>query len=140
MLRARFLSLLLLVLTTLIGCGDGIPVSGKVTLDGEPLAAGVIKFVPAAGVDAPTTSTSITDGGYAFGSSDGPSAGIYAVEIYRDDPVPEGLDDPATFLEQEGKLVQPPNSVAPQFNRRTILKVEVTASGETEFDFQTASR
>jgi hypothetical protein len=43
-----FISLILLLLTA--GCGDGrpkrVPVSGQVLIDGQPLAAGIIRVIP----------------------------------------------------------------------------------------------
>ncbi len=127
-------------LLTVAGCGGtGVPVYGEVALDGKPLQSGVIKFVPHAGVPGPTASTTIEDGEYAFGRSNGPVAGNYSVEIYQDQPPPEGLDDPQEFVRANGALAPPQNGVAPRFNKQTTLKAVVDPDGELELNFTVAS-
>lgn len=125
---------------SLSGCGgQGVPVHGHVTLDGAPLSAGTIKFIPEAGVPGPTVSAEIEGGEYAFGSADGPVAGPYRVEIYADAPLTPGLDDPQEFLRQGGALKESPNPIAPRFNRETTLRALVETGGGRKFDFAAAS-
>ena len=53
----------------LLGCGDGrpsrVPVSGMVTIDGEPLTAGYLRFVPPD--DRPSSGTIGSDGRFTLG-------------------------------------------------------------------------
>jgi hypothetical protein len=60
--RSLFLGVLGLVLSATAGCGGKGTVSGKVTLDGEPLPAGTITFQSKSGKAA---SGAITDGQYS---------------------------------------------------------------------------
>jgi hypothetical protein len=52
---------------SLVGCGDKGPftaeISGKVTVDGQPIDGGAIQFVPLSG-DAPTSGSRISGGRY----------------------------------------------------------------------------
>jgi len=64
------------------GCGDGsggVSVSGKVTLDGKPLPAGLIIFVDNAGA---VVSTNVTNGEYKAFVPKGP----HKVQITADPP------------------------------------------------------
>ena len=67
------------------GCGgDGLEraaVSGKVTLDGQPLAKGDIQFVPKDGDSRGAAWTKVVDGSYSIPASDGPAPGAYVVSI-----------------------------------------------------------
>jgi hypothetical protein len=68
------------------GCDDtsGPPrgsVSGQVQLDGQPLAEGVISFLPADGVQGPSAGAAIKDGKYSIPRETGPVAGNYRIEI-----------------------------------------------------------
>ncbi|MDA7977154.1 MAG: hypothetical protein MPJ50_00110 [Pirellulales bacterium] len=122
------------------GCGDYVPIHGSVDLNGEPLAAGTIKFVPTEGIDGGAVATKIADGEYAFSRSSGPIAGRYSVEIYADDPVPEGLDDPEEFIRTEGAIGKESNTVAARFNKNTTLTIIVDPNGETRADFSVSDR
>lgn len=97
---SRFLTMALLVLTAGIGCSKGpslktVPVSGKVTLDGQPLAGASVVFhgeMASGAVAPPPPSTGITgaDGTYklstmASGSqvAAGAPPGTYKVTITK---------------------------------------------------------
>lgn len=62
---------------------ERIPVSGKVTMDGSPLAAGTILFTPAnaTGKGVNPFGGQITDGDYNFPEQKSGSAGTYTVKI-----------------------------------------------------------
>lgn len=54
------------VLVIVCGCGDGrVEVTGRVTLDGKPIEAGSIEFVPVKGAG-PTAGAVIADGRYTM--------------------------------------------------------------------------
>src|SRR4051812_41369402 len=72
----------------LVGCGaaasDGPPreaVSGKVTLDGQPLAQGVIQFLPASNKEGVSGGAVIEGGAYSIEAAKGLVAGQYRVTI-----------------------------------------------------------
>ena len=80
-----------LVAVSAAGCGggDGLPrvaVSGSVTVEGEPVPNGVVRFKPAEGTEGPMANAMITDGQYDIPADQGPVAGNYTVEVqaYQD--------------------------------------------------------
>ena len=82
-----------LITVSLSGCGpsyDGPPraeISGSVSVDGQPLADGVLNLVPD-GHDGRSASVPVAAGRYFIQEVDGPNLGKYKVEIY-------GFGDPA---------------------------------------------
>jgi hypothetical protein len=77
--------LLLLMLTLLAGCDDRptrVPVSGIVTIDGQPLGRGNIKFVPASG--RPSAGAIGEDGRFTltcYDGNDGALLGTHRVQV-----------------------------------------------------------
>ena len=122
-------------LLTIAGCGEADPfehvgVSGKVTLNGEPLKDGTITFIPTAtGAGA---HTEITGGTYKISSSEGPGPGNYRVEISRNIGSGRKVPDP----EYPGQLKEETfNSIPPQYNVSSSLKVDIKNEAEQTFDF-----
>ncbi len=75
-------SVLFLTLLAICGCGGGrAGISGKVTLDGEPIENGLIRFIPIEGTNAPSGGSAITNGAYQVPVDKGLMAGKYRVEI-----------------------------------------------------------
>ena len=108
------------------------------TVDGAPMSKGVIKFVPASGVRGPEVAADVTDGRFAFDTTNGPVAGEYKVEVYLDQPLPVGLDDPEKYVQlggPRGKVAAPPNPVHPIFNVQTTLRIRVAADSADELVF-----
>lgn len=71
---------------TVAGCGGGdgldrVAVSGSVTINGEPVPNGVVRFKPAQGTEGPMANTMITDGRYDVPGDQGPVAGNYDVQV-----------------------------------------------------------
>ena len=122
------LVLLLAIAVLFTGCGpDGpvtYPVSGKVTLAGEPIAEGEIVFRDAAGAEG-SRGAKINGGAYAFEST----AGAKRVEItaHRKINVPPSPSG-------EGG-VNYEMYIPEKFNVKTELTAEVTAAGPNTFDF-----
>lgn len=142
-LRAALGSALGFAVLLLAGCGgDRLPVSGQVWLDDEPLTKGVIKFMPQQGVDGPQVAADILDGRYEFDSTNGPFAGEHRVEIYLDQPLTPGLDDPEEYIRlggPQGLVQEPPNGVAAQFNTASTLTAQPSHEGDNAFDFHVTS-
>lgn len=71
----------------IFGCAESgptrYPLSGAVTLDGQPVAAGFVTFEPvqATGKAAPTASTSVENGQYQLHQDNGPGKGGYLVRL-----------------------------------------------------------
>ena len=109
-------------LLTLTGCGDsddlaGIHVSGIVTLAGQPVEDGQIRFLPEAGTTSPVVIEAIENGLYTTKGSRGVPPGQYRVEILAFDPAiptPSSADDP------------PRRQLLPaRYNDRTELRLTV---------------
>jgi hypothetical protein len=91
-MRADFVSkltsiVLILGAVLISGCGGGdglerVALSGSVTLNGEPVPNGVVRFAPAAGTEGPMASAMITDGRYQVPRDVGPVAGNYEARIH----------------------------------------------------------
>ena len=82
----------LLLLCFVAGCAEKLmPVSGKVTYNGEPVKSGVITFVPdfSKGNNGGGTAAEIIDGEYTLKSEFGILGGAYHVTISGNDGVVE---------------------------------------------------
>lgn len=124
--------------TCLSGCSssseDGIArvaVSGKVTLDGQPLATGYVTFVPKG--DGPSAGGEIQDGQYSIAAADGPSAGNYKVEIRS--MAPTGRKVP-NYDGAPGETVDETYDTVPaNYNVRSELNVEIRSGSADTHDF-----
>ncbi|MCE9567832.1 MAG: hypothetical protein K8U57_38020 [Planctomycetes bacterium] len=125
-----------LVLASIIsGCGPGVPtpvpVHGKVTLDGKPLAEGQIAFVTPGQVP---EFIDIRDGSY-----DGKAKwGSRKVEIaaYRPYQIPADIPKSMHGLMEGGKE----NYLPDRYHSKTTLSAEILASGPNEFNFELSSK
>jgi hypothetical protein len=113
------------------GCDRGgpqiAPVTGKVTLDGQPLAAAKIEFQPDSG--APSYGRTGEDGGYALlfvGQQHGALIGHHTVRIRTAE-----LDSLGDHMTRE--------SVPAKYNSRSTLTAEVS-SGSNVHNFDLTSR
>ncbi len=117
----------------MLGCGgDGIervPLSGKVTFQGQPIEDGQIRFVPKAGVAAPLVVESIQNGRYETLSSGGVPVGSFRVEITAWNP-----DQPAP----QGPGMPPRRQLLPaQYNIRSTLDITIeSGQEETTQDYE----
>jgi len=113
------------MVTLLVGCGPSgptrIPVTGQVSLDGQPLSQGTITFIPTG--EGTAASGEVVDGKFAIAQEVGPSPGPSRVEVlsYQETgrQVPGMV--PGT-MEAEIKQVIPD-----QYNTRTQLEQELVA-------------
>jgi hypothetical protein len=119
------------------GCGGGdeLPrqsVSGTVTLDGEPLALGVIQFLPASAAEPTSAGAQIKDGSFAIPRDDGPTPGNYKVIINS-----SGDQRQLTAAESSGEKAPKlaAELIPPQYNDKSILSAKVEADKANSFDF-----
>ena len=113
------------------GCGPAtMQVSGKVTLDGQPVQAGIISFAPAEGTVPPVTAN-IADGAYYVVMEPGKKL----VQISA--PVVAGTrkeynspDAPTVEVTRE--------TVPPRYNSRSELTLDVTGALEKDFALEGA--
>jgi hypothetical protein len=128
-----------LCLVALCGCGQGgkdlAPVSGTVTLDGEPLADGVIIFQPIADDSNPNPgagSTARTDSEGKFSletinRKPGAIVGTHKVKVYSYSP-----ETPVTSDTDDGRVQE---RVPKKYNYTTILTFDVLPEGTDEANF-----
>jgi hypothetical protein len=126
-------------------------VSGTVTLDGKPVAQGIVTFLPA-GPSATAGEAAIADGAYRLRAADGLAAGPYRVSISA--PVPAEAA-PARKLARGGPRPDPTSgtgvaeapqdvplreSIPAKYNAETTLQVEVKAGADNAFPFDLTTK
>ncbi|MBX6314854.1 MAG: hypothetical protein IRY99_18335 [Isosphaeraceae bacterium] len=142
LLPCRGLAFAVLVALAVAGCGgsssDSLPrepVSGKVTLDGQPLAEGTIQFLPASEGQGMATASGgmIKDGSYSVPRDTGPVPGTYKVMIFS--------SGGGKAEAEPGKGVTLPKElIPPQYNAQTTLTAEVKKGGDNTFNFDLKSK
>ena len=119
---------LLTICWGIVGCGGGRPtyeVHGRVTLDGEPVEDGMIRF-QSSDINDAAAGGPIANGEFRFQSS----AGTKRVEIRASRPLPEDQQtEPELGLLYEDYLPS-------RYNRDSELSVEVREDGENDFHFE----
>jgi hypothetical protein len=131
-------SALLLLTAGCGGSGDELPrqpVSGKVTLDGQPLKAGMIQFEPAAGDVATAGGAAVVDGSFSIARAEGLVPGKYKVRITS-----AGAATALPPGAMPGDAPPPPKEKIPaKYNAKTELSADVT-KGANDFDFKLGSK
>lgn len=123
-----------------IGCGNAgaarSALIGSVTLDGEPVTEGSIRFTPTAGTKGPLTGGNIRDGQYEIPQGEGPFPGNYRVEITALRKTGNKVPNLAGELVEDEKI-----SVLPQGKYdgpSSSLEVEIE-TGQNVHDFELTS-
>lgn len=117
----------------LTGCGDGGPpryhISGTITLDGKPVPAGAISFIPVGQAEAPRGPgfCRFTGGHYESRSGRSPGSGSYRVLIDGYDGVP--------FEVKLGEEIEEHPMGKPIFPTH-IVEVDLPAKHGGSFDFE----
>lgn len=128
---------LLLLLALAAGCSRGPdlqPVSGLVTVNQQPLSAGVIRFCPLQGTRGRASSAGVCDGEFAIPRKDGLVPGEYRVEIEAAVDLGFAIDDDVAFATRGAKPL-PPNPVPPKFNRQSTLTAAVAPGDDNILEF-----
>lgn len=131
------LLLCIILLSTLLGCGrsERMSIGGTVTLDGQPLKEGSIRFGPLPGTTGPTAGAEIVNGKFAIRPSGGPFAGGFRVQITA-----VGATGRKVFDPRSNATIDEYTQILPaQYNSRSQLHAEVTAGGPNRFDFALTS-
>ena len=121
----------LVLMSMVVGCGGGSqrgPVSGTVTLDGQPLEHGVISFRPIKGNASPGSGSVVTDGNFEIPADKGLPPGEYKVTI--------------SALQKTGRMIQDfpggpkrPERVPVMTNEADQLEAMIGAGEENAFEF-----
>jgi hypothetical protein len=123
------------------GATDDLPrqaVSGTVTFDGQPLAAGRIQFEPDSAEAKTTAGGEITDGRFAIPRGEGPTPGDYRIMITSSVARTPGADKSpgAEAAKGVGKIQAPAIALIPKhYNSQTTLKEKVEAGKSNTFEF-----
>jgi len=125
-----------LLVAVMAGCGPSgdsrQAVRGTVTLDGQPLAEGIISFRPAPGTSGNTAGGAIRQGRFELPAERGLPPGEYVVQIQsyeRTGRTVDTTDDPLG-----GPAA--PERVPIRFRQTGQLKATVVADGENVFKFK----
>lgn len=115
-------------------------VRGEVTVNGAPLAHGVIRFIPDSGTKGPAAAGTIENGTYAIDRRVGPVQGAYKIEIEQQPETDFAIDDEAGYAQAyqatKGRPI-PPQPLPPRYNRHTELRAYVTTDKQSNrFDYQ----
>jgi hypothetical protein len=96
----RLLAMMALGVSAFVaGCAEANPlgrqpVSGRITVEGSPLAAGAVMLDPGSEREGTAVGATIRDGAFTIERDQGPTPGIYKVRIYASSdvqaPVPAG--------------------------------------------------
>jgi hypothetical protein len=116
-------------------------IGGKVTLDGQPLARGTIRFLPAGDTQGPMAATEIIAGSYALDEVVGPVVGNHRVEILADesDQLPYDIMDPAEY-QKHGAFPRPRQPIPPRYNKSSTLTATIVADESNTADFALFSK
>jgi hypothetical protein len=127
--------LLLSLLSTSVGCGDGkVRVRGTVTFDGQPVDNGVISFEPADG-RGPNTGSAITDGRFELSGPAEATPGKKIVRIRASRPTGRRIESgpPAP----PGTLVDELEAYIPaQYNAKSTLTAEIVPGKVNEITLE----
>ncbi|HBE68517.1 MAG TPA: hypothetical protein DDW52_10255, partial [Planctomycetaceae bacterium] len=94
-MRSTLAALTMLVCGAFVGCGSNVaPVTGKVTLDGEPVEGAIVAFSPDGGTGTSGAAISGADGTYELVSSlgGGVPPGKYKIAITTQKPAEQPAD------------------------------------------------
>jgi hypothetical protein len=115
-----------------------VAVSGKVTLDGEPVETGSISFVPIEGTQSPTAGAEIIDGEYEIPSAGGPKLGVFRVEIRSQRKTGKKIQ--AGSPAPPGTMVDETVEAIPrQYNKQSKLRAELKP-GANPLDYELTSK
>ena len=130
-----------LLLALVLGCGKReytgprrMPLSGKVTVDGEPMQMGVISFLPQDETGR-VSGGPIKDGSYSVPEAMGATAGKYRVEIHWNKPTGKKIRNP---MDKDEMLDEMMEGLPEKYHEKSELTVEVNEK-QTTFDFDLKS-
>jgi len=148
-MKAPRRTLCLLVVISILGCGDTTPkestapVSGVVTYNGTPVEGATVVFGADSGQ--PKSATAITDASGRFELStyqkaDGAIPGSYSVAISKIETIPGMTEDEeheAISAGKEVRIAETKQVLPAKYgdSKKSGLKADVSADGANEFEF-----
>ena len=126
------------------GRGSSQALEGTVTLDGQPLAAGGIDFIPLPGTQGPTAGGQIVEGSFHIVPKGNTMAGTFRVMINASRKSGKQIFDPtASAMDPEamnGMVDEYEQYIPARYNEQSELTAEVTADGQETFEFALSSQ
>lgn len=126
-----------------LGCGvrDPLarqPISGTVTLDGAPVATGMVNFDPQGGGASTSSGANINAGKFEIAKEVGLPPGNYIVRV----SIPkQGTGGVFKEGSMPGDVLAPPEEMAPdEWNVNSKQTIEVKAGGPNEFPLNVTSK
>src|SRR5262245_4395118 len=141
MTRTWLVALVCVGVPATAGCGGSNrgAVKGKVTVNGSPLEAGDISFVPIDAGVGPTAGAVIADGAYAIDAARGPVAGEYVVRINAfgktGKKVWDGMGDDKAPDSQKNFVEEVKPLIPPRYNDQSELRAKIEAGKVNVYDF-----
>lgn len=128
---------------SLAGCSGGkseierAAVQGTVTLDGQELKAGVVRFIPIESTPGPKTTVNIAQGKFMVDAEVGPVIGRHRIEIVSTDDGGYASDDEGALdqLKKSGVRRIEVVKVPDNYNKQSTLTQTVTLEGPNEFHY-----
>jgi hypothetical protein len=132
---------MVLSLAILAGCGgekqpQRFALEGTVTLDGEPLTEGNIRFLPAPETDGGMVGAKISEGRFVIPAEKGAVPGKYRVEIGASRKTGRKVPNPMS-QQLVDEFVQ---FLPERYNLQSTLTTEVTVAGPNRFEFALSLR
>lgn len=129
------LSGICLSMLLLTGCGgDGLtPISGTVTLDGQPIQNGRIAFTPKGGSEGTMAGATIKDGKYEARVS----LGKMGVAVRAQKMVP--IKNPDAHQKDVGITEQPESIIPAKYNDKSELTADIV-EGKSEYSFNLTTK
>lgn len=124
------------LLVGLSGCSSGpstASVKGDVRLNGEPVEAGSISFIPSSG-EGTKVAAAIENGKYEIAADRAPAPGSYKVEITWDKPTGRKIPSADPGMQTDERR----EAIPAKYNTQTTLVEELTA-GENVKNFTLTS-
>lgn len=109
-------------------------VKGRVTLDGEPLQQGSIRFIPAEGITGPAAGSAIKDGAYEMTLEQGAAIGKNRIEISAARPTGKQIKS----IMNDSMVDEVEEAIPEKYNKNSTLEEEIQ-KGTNEFNFDLES-
>ena len=138
----------LLIAFFAIGCGSGDAlnrqaISGFVSVNGNPLKHGLIRFEPQGTTTGPGVMAEILDGQFSFSKDIGPIPGTHRVEVEATQFHGFAIDNEAAYTAAVMRTGRSPlgrNPIPAAYNTNSTLTVFVQNSDDQTFPFDLKSK
>lgn len=138
----------LLITFFAIGCGSGDAlnrqaISGFVSVNGDPLKHGLIRFEPQGTTTGPGVMAEIFEGQFCFSKDNGPVPGTHRVEVEATQFQGFAIDNEAAYtaaVMQTGRSPLGRNPIPAAYNTNSTLTVFVQDSDDQTFPFDLRSK